>query len=284
MSDLYVWDFTLKYNEDVDVNLLKDNLREVCKRWVFQLEESDNGYIHYQGRISLIKRKTLSSLIKLFSNFDAWTQAHFSPTATANTKSFSYVMKLDTRKEGPWADTDKIIVETKQMKLFKSWGLLEWQHDLIKTVSKFDLRFIDLVYDPTGNAGKSLLTEFMEIHHNAEEVPPFRLMEDIFQWVYGRPTALTYIIDMPRGMKKDKLGDFYSGVEVIKNGVAYDKRYTAKKKRFDRPRIIIFTNTLPEFDLMSKDRWKVWIIDNNKLKEYYQFKINEKMNELMECN
>jgi hypothetical protein len=70
---------------------------------------------------------------------------------------------------------------------------------------------------------------------------------------------------MPRGMKKDKLGDFYSGIEVIKNGVAYDKRYTAKKIRFNRPRIFVFTNTLPELNLMSKDRWVIWTIINNDL-------------------
>jgi len=63
---------------------------------------------------------------------------------------------------------------------------------------------------------------------------------------------------MPRGMKKDKLGEFYSGIEVIKNGVAYDKRYSPKKLRFDRPAIVVFTNELPEFSLMSIDRWNVW--------------------------
>jgi len=68
---------------------------------------------------------------------------------------------------------------------------------------------------------------------------------------------------MPRGMKKDRLGDFYSGIEIIKNGVAYDKRYTAKKVRFDRPRIFIFTNELPNFSLMSKDRWRVWNVTEN---------------------
>jgi hypothetical protein len=74
---------------------------------------------------------------------------------------------------------------------------------------------------------------------------------------------------MPRGMKKDKLGDFYSGIEVIKNGVAYDKRYTAKKIRFGRPNIFVFTNTLPELSLMSKDRWKIWTInDDNELINY----------------
>ena len=57
-------------------------------------------------------------------------------------------------------------------------------------------------------------------------------------------------------MKKDKLGEFYAGIEMIKNGYAYDKRYSPTKVRFGRPNIIIFTNTLPEWSLMSLDRWK----------------------------
>jgi hypothetical protein len=93
-------------------------------------------------------------------------------------------------------------------------------------------------------------------------------MDDIFQWVATRPIKQIYIVDMPRGMKKDRLGDFYAGIEVIKNGVAYDKRYTAKKIRFDRPRIIVFTNMMPNLDLMSKDRWALWEIKNNKLIKY----------------
>jgi hypothetical protein len=125
----------------------------------------------------------------------------------------------------------------------------------------FDMRKIDLIYDPNGNIGKSLFSEYLEYNGLAEEIPPFRLMDDIFQWVCSRPIKKCYIVDMPRGMKKDKLGDFYSGIEIIKNGVAYDKRYNAKKIRFDRPRIFVFTNMLPEFSLMSKDRWNVWIVD-----------------------
>ena len=52
-------------------------------------------------------------------------------------------------------------------------------------------------------------------------------------------------------------------------GGAYDKRYTAKKIRFGRPNIFVFTNTLPELSLMSKDRWKIWTInDDNELINY----------------
>jgi len=104
----------------------------------------------------------------------------------------------------------------------------------------------------------------------AEEIPPFRLMDDIFQWVAGRPIKPVYIVDMPRGMKKDRLGDFYSGIEVIKNGVAYDKRYHAKKIRFNRPRVFVFTNELPNLDLMSKDRWVIWMVDE----EYEVIELN----------
>jgi hypothetical protein len=113
----------------------------------------------------------------------------------------------------------------------------------------------------------------MEYNGLAEEVPPYRMMDDLYQWVYGRPTKKCYIFDMPRGLKKDNLGDFYSGIEVIKNGVAYDKRNYPKKKRFDRPRIFVFTNTLPKFSLMSKDRWNLWTIDEDK--ELIPFKISE---------
>ena len=154
------------------------------------------------------------------------------------------------------------------MKIFANWSLRPWQQSLINTTSQFCMRSIDLVYDPQGNAGKSLFSEYLESKGDSEEVPPFRLMDDIFQWVCSRPIKKIYIVDMPRGMKKDKLGDFYSGIEVIKNGVAYDKRYSAKKIRFDRPRIIVFSNELPNLDLMSADRWKLWTIKNHCLEEY----------------
>ena len=117
-----------------------------------------------------------------------------------------------------------------------------------------------MIYDAEGNIGKSIFCEYLEFNNLAEEIPPFRLMDDIFQWVYSYPGKPAYFIDLPRGMKKDKLGDFYSGIEIIKNGVCYDKRYNGRKKRFTRPTIWIFSNMLPCFTLMTKDRWQVWTV------------------------
>ena len=42
--------------------MIKDLLGEHCKQWVFQLEMSDNDYLHYQGRCTLIKKRRAKSL------------------------------------------------------------------------------------------------------------------------------------------------------------------------------------------------------------------------------
>lgn len=274
-SNCTLFDFTLKHNDNFNENNILKDLHNFCKSFVFQLEESSSGYVHWQGRVSLIKKKRLGALINQSKSFDSLEGIHWSITSTNcknKTKNgkpqFDYVMKDDTRIKGPFKDTDEPVVVTKQMEIFANWSLRPWQQSLINTTSQFCMRSIDLVYDPQGNAGKSLFSEFMEAGGTSEEVPPYRLMDDIFQWVCSRPIKKIYIIDMPRGMKKDKLADLYSGIEVIKNGIAYDKRYTAKKIRFDRPRVIVFTNEIPNLDLMSKDRWILWTIKDHSLVKF----------------
>jgi len=245
---------------------LQDLLRNLAKRWTFQTEEGKTGYQHYQVRLSLKIRKRFSTIKKEVKEGRGMILGHISPTSnpTFYAGDFFYVMKEDTRIAGPWKDTDEIKIMTKQLKWFQNQKLRKFQKDIITEANIFCMRTINLIWDTTGCCGKSLLSEHMEYIGLAEEIPPFRLMDDIYQWVCSRGLKIgfkkAYIVDLPRGMKKDRLGDFYSGIEVIKNGVAYDKRYSGTKQRFDRPRIFVFTNTLPSFNLMSKDRWVIWKI------------------------
>lgn len=262
-SAIATMDFSYGCENADEYKAIKSWLIGNCKKWGFQYEKGDTGYLHYQGRFSLKKKRRIQEVKSPF----AW---HLSPTVKENQSNYDYVDKEDTRIEGPWCWTDHTPTETMQMKLMMEWGLLNWQKELMIKSDQFDLRTIDLIYDETGNCGKSLFSEYMEYQGLAEEVPPYRMMDDIFQWVYGRPTRGCYIFDLPRGIKKDNLGDFYSGIEVIKNGVAFDKRNYPKKKRFSRPRVFVFTNTLPRFDLMSADRWKVWTIKDKNLVSYQE--------------
>ena len=253
-DDDAVDDETKRWNKDEVYTML----RGYCKNWVFQLEKGEStGFLHWQCRVSLIKKKRLTAIMKLVKEGKLF--GHWTPTTNEvhNGNNFNYVMKEDTKIAGPWKDDDTEKIMTKQLKEFLKYDLRSYQRYIFETAQKFNMRSIHIVYDSVGNIGKSIFGEFMEYYDLAEEIPPYRMMDDIFQWVCTNPIKKSYFVDMPRGMKKDRLGDFYSGIEVIKNGVAYDKRYSGKKIRFDRPQIFIFTNTLPAFSLMSKDRWVI---------------------------
>ncbi len=246
------WDITISKKQQNDVKIIKELLNKFCTSWVFQEEKGEKtGYEHWQCRVYVKNR--LRPTCRKFP-----FEGHWSPTCNNVhlNNNFNYCMKEDTRIDGPWRSSDP--TTTKQLDDFLEMELRPYQKEISNWANEFDMRWIDVIYDTEGNLGKSIFTEYLEYIGAAEEVPPYRSMEDIMQWVAGRPIKPMYIFDMPRGMKKDKLAEFYSGIEVIKNGVAFDKRYTPTKVRFNRPRIVIFTNTMPCLGLMSKDRWRIW--------------------------
>lgn len=259
-TQVCTFDFTLAVEKFGDVNLLCKSLTEWCKKWVFQREVSESGYNHWQGRVSLIKKQRLNELVS--KTKDVFTGIHWSITskATHEGNNFNYVMKADTRAEGPWSDKDyeEPPVLTRQLKSFMDQGFYPWQKQLEDMCKEVDDRSIKLVVDDLGNSGKSIFSEYLEYHRYAYEIPPFRAMEDIMQCVMSIKTHPCYIIDMPRAMKKDKLSEFYAGLEALKNGVCYDKRYSFKKRRMDRPQVIVFTNRDPCWAYMSLDRWEIY--------------------------
>lgn len=156
MSQLSVFDFTLPHVYDGvvrDPDSVKCVLREWAKKWVFQLEESDSGYVHYQGRVSLVKKRRVRELISASSGklLAGW---HWCATSSACSNNMDYVMKADTRKEGPWSDTDMEVYIPRQ---FRGLTLRPWQKQVIDLSNVFDDRTIHLVYDQQGGHGKSTL-------------------------------------------------------------------------------------------------------------------------------
>lgn len=234
-------------------------LSVLCKNWVFQKEKGEQtDYLHYQCRVRIMKKQAPSAVLKEIA---PKIGGHWSVTSTTvhDGKKFNYVMKEQTRVLGPWSDQDyeEPPPLTWQMEVFLKWELLPWQAQLIEIAKARSMRDIHIIYDQQGHAGKSLFAEFLEYERIAFEMPPLRQMDDMLEFAHSFKPQTCYLIDMPRGMKKDKLAEFYSGIEVLKNGVTWDKRYSGKKRRMGRPQIIVFTNALPVFSLMSMDRWQV---------------------------
>lgn len=250
------YDFTLWNKEKQwDIIEVKEKLNLIAKKWCFQLEDAGSGE-HYQGRFSLKVKKRIGE----FSFFSA----HLSKTSKENQGNDFYVCKEETRVLGPWRDTD--INVPRQVREVES--LYTWQKDIEEDIGKWNTRTINIIYDKKGNIGKSTLVAYLCCTRPEEvkAVPALNNYKDIMGMILCMPTAKMYLIDMPRGLDKSHQGEFFSAIEHIKNGHAFDTRYSYKEKWFDCPNIWIFTNVLPDTDFLSPDRWRIWKIEEGKLK------------------
>ncbi len=77
-----------------------------------------------------------------------------------------------------------------------------------------------------------------------------------------------YLIDFPRAANAATCAGFWSAMESIKNGWAWDDRYKFKEIYFDCPNVWVFTNTLPDERVLTGDRWAVWVIVDGILRNY----------------
>lgn len=252
-----VFDFTLP-SEGITPAAIIQGLTGLCKKYAFQEEKSDSGYLHYQGRVSLIKKRREGVARSSFKREPCFKKIHLSITSTNGMGDMFYVTKDDTRINGPWTDKDekpeyvpRHIRECKELRPF--------QAEILRMAHVYDPRKIDVIYCPEGNKGKStLIGKACAAGHGV--MPPCFDYKDILRMVYGMPTSKAYFVDMPRAMPQDKMAGFFSGLETMKDGRAYDDRYKFKQRFFDSPRIFLFTNRMPDLRHLSKDRWVLWTI------------------------
>ena len=219
------YDFTLWDKDDkIEVGRLKSDLDRIAKKWCFQAEDAGSGR-HYQGRMSLKVKKRIGEF--------ALMGAHLSKTSVENQCNDFYVCKEDTRVGGPWRDTDCYI--PRQVREVVS--LYKWQKQIEDDINKWDKRHINVIVDMDGNSGKSTVVNYLSTLRSEEvkSIPALNNYKDIMAMVLCMPIAKLYLVDMPRAMVKTQQQEFYSAIESIKDGHAFDTRYTYKEKWFDCP-------------------------------------------------
>lgn len=275
MKDCCVFDLVLPANKN-GKRQAENVFRKYCKKFTFQLEKGEKtGYEHYQCRVSFFKKKTISSAKTLFleAGLVFNPKRAMTPSSTNSLKGEAfYCMKEDTRLEGPWTDQDeKPIPKTMTILRMDQKGLLPWQDTLLAEVFTDDFvpiwddRHIHVVYDPKGDIGKTAFVEYVHSYRYGCVIPPMPSMEDIVQFAMCRPVSRLYVIDLPRAMEKKDLGSFFAGIEVLKSGQLYDKRYKGTFKWIERPNLIVFTNKLPDTRYLSLDRWRIWSVFKDEL-------------------
>ena len=261
MSANYVFDFTEKYGRTKEELILW--MKKFTKKWGFQREIGEQtGYDHYQGRISLETKLRLGELIIQYPICGKWSLT--SKENSSGDAFYNYVTKEDTRVEGPWKSKDKALYIPRQIKEIKE--LLPWQNSVVEKIQIWDTRHIDIIVDKEGCTGKSTLVGWACCNGLARKIPPLNNFKEMMCLTMSMPESRAYFVDMPRALDKNKVEEFYSAIESIKDGHLWDNRYTYKEKWIDSPNIWVFTNVPVNKKLLSKDRWRVWnITESSKL-------------------
>lgn len=269
-SQCCVYDFTLF--DDLNTKDIRSILSDHCKKYCFQLEEGEEtNKRHYQGRMSLKVKKRKSEVIKLLGK--QWNKFHVSVTSNENKNNNFYVLKEETRVEGPFTDENDIYIPSD----ISGITLRPWQQALKDILSQYSDRKIDIVYDKNGNIGKTTFVKHMCITEEAELLPMCNDYKDVMRMAYCVGISKLYLIDMPRAINKEKLYGFFSAIESLKGGFSWDDRHVYKRRFFDRPRICLFTNVIPDVKLLSKDMWQFWKVDNDELIQMEKWEYTEEV-------
>lgn len=267
-------------------------LKGIAKHFIFQLEEGDTGYKHYQGRMSLIKKRRNAEKHKILELFTDWKPEYLAITTGEEfqSTSFSYVMKKDTRIAGPWTDSDipkEIYIPRQYRNINVETDLYPFQQTIWNNTQNpdlFDSRSINLVYCECGNKGKSTIAHLCRIKANCMVIPA--IINDAKELVQTACDMCmdakirnpnTVFVDLPRAINKDRLYGLYSAIEVIKDGYLYDVRHHFKSWDIDSPHMWVFTNTLPDLGMLSLDRWNVWTIDKGGRLVHYEDYVGDVM-------
>lgn len=275
--------YDLRMNaEGLDWKLVIKQFKKIAKRYVFQLERGEeNGYLHYQCRISLIKKHRKPELKKLFDIIPFPNFCEPTVNAVYYTGDVFYVMKDETRVDGPWDERQVEMYIPRHYRNITEEGLYPFQKtiwNILEDDSQFNSRKIDLVYCQSGNKGKSTIAHLARLKLGAIVIPAIindakELVQVACNMCMDRqirnPSAV--FIDMPRAVNKDRLYGLYSAIEVIKDGYLYDVRNHFKSWDIDSPHVWVFTNSLPDTSMLSLDRWNIWTInDDLELVEYLE--------------
>lgn len=225
-----------------------------CDDYIFQLEKSETGFVHYQMFIKL-KNKTRAKTLAIL-----WNQTLRGielSQASINGKDAlkRYAMKDETRIAGPWGMKEIYMGED------LITDLVPWQRDIDEYVQgPINDREIIWVCDKVGAGGKTALAKYLAYHRKAVFLG-WGNTNDILNLV-SKMESRIYVFNLTRTKPTTMSGkDFYAALESIKDGAFPNTKYETKQVLMKPPHVIVFANCMPAADMMSADRFTTVVID-----------------------
>lgn len=226
--------------EDILFNF-QNVLKHECKWFIFQEETGESGTEHLQGTLCLQKKQRLTELKKLNRRIN------WQPTRSVKA-SIEYCTKYETRSGDIYYHGIDL---PEKIDLCTPYG---WQLEVLKIIQqKPDNRSIYWFWEPNGGVGKTELAKYLVVKHNALMLTG--KSQDMYHMISKFPKKRKLILcDVPKS-SMEYIN--YSAIEQIKNGLIFSGKYEGTQLVFNSPHVFVFANEEPDYEAMSRDRWKV---------------------------
>lgn len=245
-------------------------LRRYAEVWVFQMEQSETGHVHYQGICKMNDRRRKAPMIGLFSKFLECDPRQFQCRPAIDwLKLEFYVTKAEGRMAGPWSYGIKYIQPAPIFGIIPYDRMYPWQKyvwDICQytpiTHPKGTLwgsRVIHWFWSSDGNTGKTAMAKTI-MHAFPNTLMASGKAKDIASRVIQGNTPDIVIMNISRGTKIDCVS--YAALEFLKDGILSSGKYEGGQKLFNPPWVFVFANMDPMYDQLSHDRWEVRRVDD----------------------
>lgn len=253
-----IWMFTAPFKEGI-LKDLKNAWREYDgKQYQIGIEKGRNGYRHVQGRIKIsadtswnrtvlerVGRRKTKRVEKGSHFFDRCARSGIHCTKTEQWCDYE-------GKEGYFISSD----DNDEIRSQRFGDLTHDQKEILKLLESNNDREITVWFDQEGGVGKSWLTGALWERRKAHQVRMTTSAEGIIKDVCSKMTKdrrPIVIVDIPRSGKWTK--QIYEAIEVIKDGLIDDPRYSANAINIKGVKVLVMCNSMPKLDKLSKDRW-----------------------------
>lgn len=239
-----------------DIDKIVETMEPICKQFIFQEEIGENGTKHLQGCFWLKKKMR-------WSQFNLPNKIHWEKVKDWKS-AVEYCSKEETRNGNIYSHG-----LPKQLKIINE--LRPWQKTICNIIKEEpDDRSILWVFDESGCMGKTVFSKYLYAKTDAI-IATGGGNKDIACMLAilkknGRDLndKTTFIFNFPRSTE----GISYKALESVKDGLITSVKYESSTLVFNSPHVICFSNELPNLKKLSKDRWKIKVIKDNKLEDW----------------
>lgn len=241
------WFFTWNGYKPEDITHLTQVLEN--EKYVFQEELGESGNRHLQGCCYMKSQRTFAQMKKLFGDTPHLEKCIDWPAAV------KYCCKSETRNGVMYSKG--VVVETPLNDVVARFGPNALQRRILDVVQAApDDRSILWVYDKDGGGGKTTLARHLCITRKALYVSgkATDVKFAVANVIDGGGLVDIVIYGLTRSMEEYMS---YEAIEAVKDGIFFCGKYESKMVVFNSPHVIVMANCLPDFDKLSRDRWKV---------------------------